>query len=126
MALILSAGKPSTVVSSVGVGVSPLIDQRMRPRGVPTQTSPEEAATHFTGRESEKERTRTGAPSPAAAELAFVVVAGAGPQPPPGTASDKEAETRPSVKNLSDASLLKALKGDRRNRRTPPNFRDGS
>src|SRR6185295_17894513 len=81
MALILSAGSPSIVVSSVGVGVSPLIDQRMSPRGVPTQTRPALAARHLTGRESENDRTRTGAPSPAGATLVFVVVDVVGPQP---------------------------------------------
>ena len=80
IALILSAGSPSIVVSSVGVGVSVPIDQRMSPRGVPTHTSPDEAARHFTGRESENERTRTGAPSPVWAVLRAVLVFAAGPQ----------------------------------------------
>ncbi len=50
------------VVRTAGVGGSLLVDQRTRPRGVPTHTRPDAAAKQLTGRESEKLRTRTEEP----------------------------------------------------------------
>jgi hypothetical protein len=107
IAVIRSAGSPSMVVSTAGVGGSVVVVQRMSPREVPTHTSPEAAATQFTGRESEKLRTRTGAlaaltPTPLTSVLAD------GPQP--------SRVARATLTGSAQAASASAVRAEKDNR----------